>query len=246
MQRIIFLLIIGVTLVGSTIFLAFNPQLSPFVERDTDSELIEDTENSSSEAKPKTNDSRLTIKTFGGPKKIKTFIEGSSEYALEKNPEITGGLDLALVTPNNVSYYFSENEDGERVIFEEGNEEGSFGLNEVGLVSNELLINYNTETEYFAAYPDEISAEVAKIPVVSNGGNSSRELGENNNIFIKNLNNNIAVVAKIIHRSDEEGVILVSERIRQVLDIDEGSIGRLEITLLPIEESRIGVIRPGN
>jgi len=184
---------------------------------------------------------QLTVQSFGGEKNVKTFFENDIEYALLRNPQLTGDFELMVVDPFGNYYYEQEKES--RIVFDNGDTSSKYGYNEIAEVSGELLRELNTDTEYFIAYPDSLSAGIAGIPEIPDSGASNRFL-QTQLAVITNVNNNITVVAKIVHRGEEQGVLPVSERTRKSLGLDKGSIGNLKIGLLDSDKGEIGVILP--
>jgi hypothetical protein len=183
----------------------------------------------------------LTVISYGGARDIKTLDVSGEEYALLRNPKATGNLDLAVVDPYG-NYYFAETDNGERIVFEEGTPEGKHGYEETGLVSNLLIRERNTFTEYFVAYPDSLSAQVEGLISVPDTGVANRFL-KTRYLLIKNLNSNRSVIAEIDHRSNESGTLFVSEATRNALGLDNGTQGSLRIELVPAAPSTLGVVR---
>jgi len=185
---------------------------------------------------------QLIIQTFGDEKNVKTFIESDGEYALSRNPGISGDLELVITDPFG-NYYFTENNLGEKIVFENGNGNAKYGYQETALISGELLRNLNTDTDLFIAYPDALSAEIAGIPVVPDSGASNRFL-QNQLAVITNINNNVTVIAEIVHRVEEQGVLHISERVRKSLGLQDGALGNISIGLINKSLSEVGVIVP--
>jgi len=187
------------------------------------------------------NQTQLTIQTFGGEKNVKTFFNDGTNYALTRNPAATGDRELAIIEPFGNYYYSEQNE--ERIPFATGKGTAKYGYEEVASISGELLRELNTDTEYFVAYPDSLSAGIAGIEQIPDSGSSNRFLGTQF-AAITNINNNVTVIAEIVHRGEEQGVLNVSERTRKTLGLSNGAIGNLEIGLISKDLSEVGAILP--
>lgn len=183
----------------------------------------------------------VTVKYYGGPTDIKTATDGGVEYALVRNPVSTGGLTLAATEPSG-SYYFALSPNGERIRFSDGDSKGLHGYDEVGLVSGLLVRDRFTTTEYFIAYPDSTSARNANFTDVPDTGVANRYLSTQ---FAKITNKNTgrSVVAQIDHRSNQAGVLLVSQAVGRELQLDNGATGNLSIELVPANQTTLGPVR---
>lgn len=183
----------------------------------------------------------FAVLSYGGEKDIKTLEQNGQEYALVRNPSIVGGLDLVSTDPFG-TYYFAEDDKGERIVFGEGSPEGKHGYDEIGLVSGKLIRDRNTSTEYFVSYPESLVAQAIGLIPVPNTGASNIVL-KSRYLLIKNLNSNVSVVAEIDNRGGEQGVLLVSDLVRKSLGLDNGSKSNLSVELVPAEIYQLGVVR---
>lgn len=183
----------------------------------------------------------ITVKYYGGPTDVKTAIEGGVEYALVRNPTDVGGLTLAISEPAG-NYYFATNEVGDRVPYEQGDSKSLHGYNEAGLVSGEFIQEHFPATEYFIAYPDSTSARNANFTEIPDTGVANRYLSTQV-AKITNKNTGRAVVATIDHRSNQAGVLLISNAVGRELQLDNGATGNLVIELIPSNQVVLGPVR---
>jgi hypothetical protein len=183
----------------------------------------------------------LTISSYGGSKDVKTIEINGYEFALTRNPKIVTDLNFAI---SNLlgDYYFAEDINGNKIIYKDGTPEGRFGINEVGLVSGKLTRTRNTQTEYFAAYPDLLSCEVLGLPPIEDTGQANNFL-KTQYLKITNRNSNVSVIVEIDTRWNDSKTLLVSEAVRKSLGLDNEAKGNLELQLVPVEENKLGPIR---
>jgi len=183
----------------------------------------------------------ITVYAYGGPSDIKTLVTNNIEYALVRNPENVGGLELAAVD-SGVSYFFALDNQGEKIPFTPGSPNGLHGYNEVGLVSGTLIQERNSYTEYFIAYPDATSARLAGMEEIPNTGVANKFL-ETQVAKITNINTGKSVVAEIDHRSSRENAVLMSRAVLRELGLQNGSTGNLSIELFQKDALTIGPVR---
>lgn len=183
----------------------------------------------------------VTVRYYGGPSDVKTITDGGIEYALVRNPVDVGGLTLAT-TELGSNYYFALDAQGERIRYEAGDTKSFHGYNEIGLVSGRLLQDRFSSTEYFIAYPDSTSARNANFAEIPDTGVANRHLSTQV-AKITNKNTGRAVVATIDHRSNQAGVLLISEAVGRELQLDSGATGNLSIELIPSEQAVLGPVR---
>lgn len=183
----------------------------------------------------------ITVKYYGGPTDIKTFVDRGIEYALVRNPENTGGLTFATRDRED-SYYFALDEAGNRIEYTKGDQGGIHGYTEIGLISEKLIRERIPAIEYFIAYPDATSARLANMQEIADTGIANRYLLSQVAV-LTNKNTGKSVIAEIDHRSSQQSVMLVSEAVGRELGLDNGATGNIEVLLVPAESRTIGPVR---
>lgn len=184
---------------------------------------------------------KLKINTYGGPSDIKVALKGSTKYALIRNPRETGDLEMAISNEFG-EYYFAENADGEKIVFEGGSVDGRFGYLETGEVSQVLIQERIPSAEYYAAYPESELALKTGFEAVGDTGIANRFLS-GKYLKIKNLNNNKEVIVEIDTRNTIEDSLLVSEATQKALGLDKNSLGSFSLELVSKENNTLGVVR---
>lgn len=183
----------------------------------------------------------ITVKYYGGASDIKTFTEAGVEYALVRNPSNTGNLTLAT-QQKDARYYFAIDTEEKRIPYTPGTPDGLHGYDEVGLVSETLIRERTPVIEYFIAYPDAVNARIANMKEIDDTGIANRFLASQAAI-LTNKNTGKSVVAEIDHRSNQKGVLLISESVGRALELDNGATGNIEVTLVPKESVTLGPVR---
>jgi hypothetical protein len=183
----------------------------------------------------------ITVRYYGGPADIKTFIDKGIEYALLRNPENVGGLTFATRERDD-NYYFVLDTEGNRIPYTKGDPKGMHGYTEIGLISEALVRERIPAIEYFISYPDATSARLANMQEIADTGIANRYLSSQVAV-LTNKNTGKAVVAEIDHRSTQQGALLVSEAVGRELGLDNGSTGNIEVQLVPAESKTIGPVR---
>lgn len=183
---------------------------------------------------------KLKVVTYGGASDIKTFTQGSSEYALIRNPKNTGDLTLSASSEMG-EYYFAEDEEGEKIIYREGDSAGKFGYDDVGEVSQQLIRERISSAEYYAAYPISELALKSRFQVFGDEGSVDRYLSTKY-LKISNLNNNRQVIVEIDSRNRLEDTLLISEATRKALLVDNNILGSFNLEIVDKENNTLGVV----
>ncbi len=210
-----------------------QPQSFDFIKED---EIREDVESFGSLGL-----SKLKVITYGGYTDIKTYTQNSKEYALIRNPKITGDLEL-ISSDTFGDYYLAEDNNGDKILYTEGASDGKFGYTDRGEVSDELIREKIPSAEYYAAYPISELAAKSGFKIFGNEGSVNNYLNTKY-LKITNANNNRQVIVEIDARNYIEDTILISEATRKALLVDNGVLGSFDLEIVDKENNTLGVVR---
>ena len=184
---------------------------------------------------------KLKVITYGGFRSVKTAVQGNREFALIRNPEEVGGLEL-VISNEQGDYYFAEDFMGEKIPYPDGEPESVFGYDQTGLVSGKIIRDRISSAEYYASYPTADLAKQSGFTVIGDNGASDRYL-KSKYLRITNLNNNRQVIVEIDDRNPIEGTMYISEATRRALMVDEGSLGSFGLEIIEKENNSLGLVR---